>query len=369
MNPEGRKVDQGYSITQKIFQMKLDLLFELQKQEHQTIEFHKNYYENIRKELHQLVKNFNRDRILVRDNLPVVDKYSIEKKWIYLSKFDIQEIKNKLTLLVDSDNDIESAKALDLKVFYIMLSLVSDDVVAKRATEQIVRISRVLLERLSIPQIAEKKDLLTEILTQTYWNNVNIEKLEYLRSEIRYLIQYITDESGVYSTDFKDELIDQGTKGVNIIDFKTYQEKVIDYLLSNQINETIVKIKMLDKINANDLKELERILWQDLGTKEDYLKVTKQENLAAFIRSIVGIDQEAINKKFSRYLNSNILSSKQQEFVKSIINYVQQNGDITKEELVNKAPFSDFDVVELFNDKIDALINVIDNLHESILVL
>ncbi len=368
MNPEGRKVDQGYSITQKIFHMKLDLLFELQKQEHQTIEFHKNYYENIRKELHQLIKNFNRDRILVRDNLPVVDKYSIENKWIYLSKFDIQEIKNKLTLLVDSNNDIESAKALDLKVFYIMLSLVSDDVVAKKATEQIVRISRVLLERLSIPQIAEKKDLLTEILTQTYWNNVNIEKLEYLRNEIRYLIQYITDEAGVYSTDFKDELIDQGTKGVNIINFKTYQEKVIDYLLSNQINETIVKIKMLDKIDAKDLKELERILWQDLGTKEDYFKVTNQENLAAFIRSIVGIDQEAINKKFSRYLNSNILSSKQQEFVKSIINYVQQNGDITKQDLVDKSPFSDFDVVELFNDKIDALINVIDNLHETILV-
>ena len=369
MNPEGRLVNQGYSMTQKVFQMKLDLLFELQKQEHQTNSFHKTYYEKIRTELYQTVRDFNRERILVRNSLPIVDKYSVESKWNYLSKFDIQEVKNNLTLLVDSDKDIESAKAFDLKVFYIMLSLISEDVVAKRAIEQVVRISQALLERLSIPQVAEKKELLLEVITQTYWNNVNVEKLEHLRNELRYLIQYITDEVGIYSTDFKDELIDQGTKDINIIDFKTYEEKVIDYLLSNEVNETIIKIKMLDKITVEDLKELERILWQELGTKDDYFNVTKEENLAVFIRSIVGIEQEAINQKFSEYLNTNILSSKQQEFVKSIINYVQQNGDITKQDLVEKSPFSDFDVVGLFNDKIDILISVINNLHESIVVL
>lgn len=369
MNPEGRIVKQGYSMTQKVFQMKLDLLFELQKQEHQTNSFHKTYYEKIRKELYQTVRDFNRERILVRNSLPIVDMYSVESKWNYLSKFDIQEVKNNLTLLVDSDKDIESAKAFDLKVFYIMLSLVSEDVVAKRAIEQVVRISQALLERLSIRQVAEKKELLLEVITQTYWNNVNVEKLEYLRNELRYLIQYITEEVGIYSTDFKDELIDQGTKDINIIDFKTYEEKVIDYLLSNEVNETIIKIKMLDKITAEDLKELERILWQELGTKDDYFNVTKEENLAVFIRSIVGIEQEAINQKFSEYLNTNILSAKQQEFVKSIINFVQQNGDITRQDLVEKTPFSDFDVVGLFNDKIDILLNVINNLHESIVVL
>jgi len=369
MNPQGRIVNQGYSMTQKVFQMKLDLLFELQKQEHQTNSFHKTYYEKIRTELYQTVRDFNRERILVRNSLPIVDKYLVESKWTYLSKFDIQEVKNNLTLLVDSDKDIESAKAFDLKVFYIMLSLISEDVVAKRAIEQVVRISQALLERLSIPQVAEKKELLLEVITQTYWNNVNVEKLEHLRNELRYLIQYITDEVGIYSTDFKDELIDQGTKDINIIDFKTYEEKVIDYLLSNEVNETILKIKMLDKITAEDLKELERILWQELGTKDDYFNVTKEENLAVFIRSIVGIEQEAINQKFAEYLNTNILSSKQQEFVKSIINYVQQNGDITKQDLVEKSPFSDFDVVGLFNDKIDILLKVINNLHESILVI
>jgi len=368
MNPEGRTINQGYSMTQKVFQMKLDLLFELQKLEHQSNDFHKAYYESIRLELYQTVRNLKRDRILVREKMSLVDKYSVENKWTYLSKFDIQEVKNNLTLLVDSDKDLESAKALDLKIYYIMLSFISEQVVAKKAIEQVVRISQALLERLSIPQVADKKDLLLEVLTQTYWNKVNLETLDQLRNEIRYLIQYITDEVSIYSTDFKDVLIDQGEKDINIIEFKTYEEKVIDYLLSSEINETILKIKTLDKINSDDLKELERILWQELGTKDDYFNVTKEKNLAVFIRSIVGIEQEAINRKFSKYLDANILSAKQQEFVKSIISYVQQNGDITKQDLVEKSPFSDFDVVNIFQDRIDVLLSVINNLHESVMV-
>ena len=39
-----------------------------------------------------------------------------------------------------------------------------------------------------------------------------------------------------------------------------------------------------------------------ISTKDDYFNVTKEENLAVFIRSIVGIEQEAINQKFSEYL-------------------------------------------------------------------
>lgn len=368
MNPEGKPTNQGFSMTQKVFQMKLDLLFELQKYEHQSIKFHKEYFEELRNELYQMIRDFNRDRILVRDSMPVVDKYSVQTKWDYLSKFDIQEIKNELTLLVDSDKDLESAKAFDLKIYYIMLSLVSEDVVAKKAKEQVVRISQALLQRLSIPQVAKKQRLLEEVMTQTYWNNANLEVLERLRDEMRDLIQYITDEVGTYSTDFKDVLIDQGTKEFNIFDFKTYEEKVIDYLLVNWTNESIIKIKMMDKIDANDLKELERILWNELGSKDDYFNETSEENLAVFIRRLVGIEQEAINKEFSKYLATNILSAKQQEFVKSIINYVQQNGDITKQDLVEKSPFSDFDVVNLFKDKIQIVVDVVDHLHNRIIV-
>jgi type I restriction enzyme, R subunit len=367
MNPNGRAIDQGYSMTQKVFQLKLDLLFELQKQKHQTNAFNKTFYEKIRVELHKLVSNFNRERILVRNSLPIVDKYSTENEWFDLSEFKVQEIKNNLTLLVDSDKDLESAKAFDLKVFYIMLSQVSDEVIAKKSTEHVVRICRALLEKLSIPKVAEKRNLLAEVTTQTYWDNANISILEKLRVEIRDLIQYVAaDGNEVYTTDFEDVLIANGEKSRRIIDFKTYYEKVLDYLLSENKNETVRKIKNLDKLSSQDFKEIERILWKELGTKEDYLKVTDEQNLALFIRSIVGIEQEAINQKFSKYLQDNLLSSRQQELVKEIIDYVRLNGDISREDLPNISPFSDYDIGELFDKKVDIIFNVIKVFNESI---
>jgi type I restriction enzyme R subunit len=367
MNPNGRTIDQGYSMTQKIFQMKLDLLFELQKQKHQTNDFNKTFYERIRVELHELVSNFNRERILVRDKLPLVVKYSFENEWFDISEFKVQEIKNNLTLLVDSDKDLESAKAFDLKVFYIMLSQVSADVIAKKATEQVVRICRALLEKLNIPQIADKRNLLAEVTTQTYWDKANISILEKLRAEIRELIQYLAaDGNEVYTTDFEDELIVNGEKSNRIANFRTYHEKVLDYLLSENKNETVSKIKNLDKLSSQDIKEIERILWEELGTKEDYFKVTDEQNLALFIRSIVGIEQEAINQKFSKYLQDNSLSSKQQEFVKEIIDYVRLNGDISREDLPNISPFSDYDIGKLFDRKVDIIFNVIKVFNESI---
>lgn len=42
------------------------------------------------------------------------------------------------------------------------------------------------------------------------------------------------------------------------------------------------------------------------------------------------MDELAINEKFGTYLNENVLNAQQQEFVKTIINYVNENGDIER---------------------------------------
>lgn len=368
INPKGKLINQGYTLSQRLFQMKLDLLFELQKFEHQNNDYNKAYYDELKQELFEIVTNFNKARILVRENMPIIDKYSSFEKWNHLSKFDVQEIKNNLTLLVNSGNDIDSAKSFDLKIYHVMLSLIDGNTVAKKATSQIVTISKALLERLTIPKVAAKKELLLEVVTQTFWNNINIETLEQLRSELRNLVQYIKDVEGVYSTDFDDILIDQGTIDINIDDFKTYEEKVIDYLLKNSDNKTILKIKTLEPINNEDVIELERILWEELGTQEDYYNATHHDNLAAFIRSIVGIEQDAINRKFNQYLNTNILTSKQQSFIKSIIDYVRQNGDISLQDIVEISPFNDENVSKLFEYNINILQIVVNELYSLIRV-
>lgn len=72
------------------------------------------------------------------------------------------------------------------------------------------------------------------------------------------------------------------------------------------------------------------------------------------------MDELAINEKFGTYLNGNVLNAQQQEFVKTIINYVNENGDIEREDLLNTSPFDDLDILELFGEKIKNLNYIIN---------
>ena len=143
---------------------------------------------------------------------------------------------------------------------------------------------------------------------------------------------------------------------------------VIDYIAEHSDSEVIQKIQRLEKINADDLKELERILWNELGTKDDYEKSTDIDNLAVFVRSLVGLNQDAINEKFGEFLSGNTLNAQQQEFVKAIINYVRENGDISREDLIEKAPFDNYDILTLFGENISAVLQIVNVIHNSVSV-
>ncbi len=159
-----------------------------------------------------------------------------------------------------------------------------------------------------------------------------------------------------------------GGTGAGLFDIRTYKEKVIDYLAEHSDNPVISKIKNLEQLSASDLAELEFILWNELGTKNDYVKTTSTDNLAVFIRSLVGLSQQAINDKFGQYLNENVLNAQQQEFVKTIINYVNENGDIETEDLLNTSPFDDQDILELFGEKIKILNFIVNTVHSVVQV-
>ena len=127
----------------------------------------------------------------------------------------------------------------------------------------------------------------------------------------------------------------------------------------------IQKIHTLEKIDADDLKELEEILWHQLGTREDYVEEAENKGLAVFVRSLIGLDQDAVNREFGDFLSGNILNAQQQEFVKAIIDYVRANGNITKEDLF-KEPFVDYNVADLFGDKLPVVIEIINTMQRVV---
>ena len=129
----------------------------------------------------------------------------------------------------------------------------------------------------------------------------------------------------------------------------------------------IRKIHNLEPINSDDLQKLENVLWHELGSQEDYTQATNIKNLAVFVRSLIGLSQEAVNEKFGEYLNGNAFNSQQQEFIMAIINYVRENGDIELADMVNTEPFSNYDLNEMFGVNLAAIKEIVDMLHNSVL--
>lgn len=80
----------------------------------------------------------------------------------------------------------------------------------------------------------------------------------------------------------------------------------------------------------------------------------------------MGIAQDVINEKFGKFLNDNTLNSQQQEFIKAIIDYVRENGDIEKKDLVEKSPFDNYDFSTLFGTNIPILTEIVNIMHNTI---
>lgn len=373
VHPDGMSVSNGKSLSQKLFDVKLDILVELQSYDHQMDVICKAYYDKLKPELFRTTQDIkkNASRISVRQEMSYVDKYIDYEIWGAIAPLAKKEMQLHLSKLIDSDLDQEmSALCFDMQMLQIELSVLASGGIGKvsKQVERVRLVSKILLDyAASQPAVIGKAESLKAVVSIEFWSNPRIDRLEKYREDIRELLKYLPEGANPININAEDTVFDGGYNGYPLVDIRTYKEKVIDYLAEHDDNETIHKIQNLEPVNAEDLKELERILWHELGTAEDYYSATDINNLAAFIRSIVGVEQEAINEKFGEFLNENVLNSQQQEFVKSIIDYVRENGDIKPEDLIEKSPFDNYDILDLFGSDITIITNIVNRIHNSII--
>ena len=128
------------------------------------------------------------------------------------------------------------------------------------------------------------------------------------------------------------------------------------------------KIYNIEQLTKDDIRELEHILWSELGTKDDYERYTQgmpfAYNVAAFIRILIGIDRKEAVRKFGDFISGVQLNSDQEEFLMTILQYVCENGDITKDIVVNETPFDER--LNVFTAYMLPLASYVDTLHTVI---
>ena len=287
-----------------------------------------------------------------------------------LSEVDVHSLKNDIAPLLPKNTLEPTAKMFDALTLSIQLSLLDEETNADKKIAQVQRIAEILVEKkATLPQVQAKMETLKEVLSVAAWENVSLEWLEKVRKDLRELMQLLKGTNGRwFVVDIEDVISDEGeTEGVPMR--VSYKQRIIDFLANNRNLPVLKKIYNIEQLSSEDIDELERILWKELGSKEDYLKYTQglacSGNVAAFIRSLIGVDRREALDMFSEFLTDSELNAEQEEFLNTIVQYVCENGDITKEIVVNEAPFDERLVV--FNAFMIPLGKYIDNIHNVII--
>ena len=283
---------------------------------------------------------------------------------------DVHTLKNDIAPLLPKSALEPTAKMFDALILAIELSLVDEEAKADNKIAQTQKIATLLIEKkATLPQVQAKMGILKEVASVVAWENVSLNWLEKVRTELRELMQFLKGDKGKWFViDIKDVITDDGeTAGITMR--VSYKQRIIDFLAANRNLPVLKKIYNLEQLSVEDIDELERILWQELGSKEDYAKHTQQMqfggNVAAFIRSLIGVDRREALDKFSDFLSDSTLNSEQEEFLNTIVQYVCENGDITKEIVVNEAPFDER--LGIFSSYMIPLGKYIDNIHNVII--
>jgi type I restriction enzyme R subunit len=134
-------------------------------------------------------------------------------------------------------------------------------------------------------------------------------------------------------------------------DLNNYKAKAEFYVRQHQDMAVISKLKSNIPLTEKDVEILEDIMWNELGTKQEYEAEYGEKPLGEFVREIVGLDMNAAKEAFAEYLNDVTLDSRQTYFVNQIVEYIVHNGLMKDLSVLQESPFTDQgSIVDVFSD-------------------
>ena len=368
-NPEGSKAVIVQSLTEKIFCLGTKIAFQLQHQKWQEDAYAKGLHDEIKETLKGQVNALSDSHISVRERWEAVSHFKDAESWVYLSEVDVNTLCTEISPLLPKNTLDESAKKFDVLVLIIQLSLLDEETKATNAIHAVQFVAEALQGKATLPQVQAKMGTIKEVLSDVAWQNVSLNWLEKVRKDLRELIKFLTGgDNRWFKVDIEDEVSDEG-EVTGVLPRMSYKQSVLDFLSKNRDLPVLQKIYDIEQLTSKDFMELERILWEELGSKEDYNRFTQGmpcgSNVAIFVRSMVGVDRKNAVRRFSQFISGNELNADQEDFLMTIISYVCENGDITKEIVVNEAPFEER--LSVFSEYMLPLAKYIDNIHTVIL--
>jgi type I restriction enzyme R subunit len=347
----GKPTANQMALQSAIFNLKTQIIFKLQDTAYQTNELI-TFRNGLVDELTAKVCELNKDNFAVKQHLKYVELYSNKDNYTSLTYENTLTIKDELAPLIIPDEDEASAVRFDALMYGIELAYLAGNGYGRYRSDLFKKV-RGIAGVANIPEISAKSDLIDKILHTDYLDNCGINEFEHIRESLRNLIKYIPHSGETYNTNFSDDILSTEWKEAELEndDLKNYKAKAEYYVRQHLNNSTISKLKSNIPLTKDDISELEKILWSEVGTKEEYTVECGEKPLGEFVREIVGLDMNAAKKAFAEFLNNTSLDARQIYFVNQIVEYIVHNGLMKDLSVLQEAPFTDRgSIVEIFTD-------------------
>ncbi len=353
VNKNGSETGIQESLSEKIYNAKAQICRELQAPMYALDNAYASYRVDLISGLNRAVIELNDDSFMVKRHFRYVEMYRILTNWNSLETMQISEIKEHIAPLIKSRKEDELVRRFDYLVYSIALGLLQSKSV-QSTINIVVDTAEALSAKYTIPQVREQKAVIEKVQTEAFWEKVTILELDDVRKSLRGLLQYLDPpKRRIYYTDFADTIFEavEGEPIYTSDDLKNYRKKVEFYLKEHANNLSVYKLKHNLKLSEGDMKELERILWKELGSKHDYEKEYGDTPIGRLVRQIVGVEREALNEAFSEFLTEERLNINQIRFVRLIIDYIVANGNIDDNKVLMGEPFRSVgSITTLFKD-------------------
>ena len=375
------------SLGKQLFTTRLDLIAELDKQSSSlsVVEGTTNKLKDaatpesdLRQQiadlLHIEVAAMNIENFIVRPKRQLIEKYNNPQTWRSLSEQDLNELSEEIAgLPAQTEPEAEEIKRFDILILKLQLAILRSHSSFTRLRDQVKAIANLLEQKSSIPLVQAQLELIQEIQTDEWWQDVTLPMLEAVRKRLRSLVKLIEkqERQPIY-TNFEDEMGDETIVELphftSSDSFEKFRAKARDFLRSHQDQMVIFKLRNNKQLTATDLSELETILLENgLGNEED-IDRAKQEShgLGLFVRSLIGLDREIAKQEFGKFLTDKTLNANQIEFINMIVDYLTEHGAIEPARLY-ESPFTDFasqGIDSLFtSSQVDELFALLDDVY------
>jgi type I restriction enzyme R subunit len=363
-NPEGLPVGVAKPVTQQVFEKRVQLSTLLNSrlldktyqaehpEDYERLGTLNNYQLDM---LHHLVGGMNLDNFIVRPKRQSVEPFLDREHWNNIDDTKFTELESHVSDLpteaepFNADEQLNNlSNRFDNIILTMQLALLEKGMVPEPIRVRVMEFAQQLEAKSTIPAVQAQLELIQDIQTIEFWQDIHLVTLEDVRRRLRNLMFALDkDKKEVVYTNFEDEV--QGVSNVTdvfknpSVDLAQYRKKIELYIQDHQDQLTIQKLKRNKSITQADLDVLEGLLLDASGMSDVDAyreKILQDKPLGAFIRELVGLDMNAAKEAFSSFLDEGVYNVEQIQFVNQVIDYLVDNGVLEMTHIF-EPPFTD----------------------------